>query len=182
MTNGVVIPKTWRSEMGNFGTFIVACPIAYKLTEWFPWTVVTGELFGIGERVFELSLPVLWFFPVAALLRGVYRIYNVRYTLDSRGIESRDGILNLQQRVVRIRYEDIRSIDVKQTLVDRFFDIGLLEASTAAQADAEIVMAGIAAPYELQRVVQLERDQRQLLKQREKIDPAANDDRSGSRR
>lgn len=169
MTSGtVVIPKAWRSEAPSAILFALSCPIAYFLTISLPWTIITGPLFEFdGVRV-NLSLPLAIFLPAGALLRGIYRIYNVRYSIGLRGIEARHGVLNLSQRVVRIRFEDIRAVEVKQSILDRLLDIGKVELSTAASSDTEVIMSGIAAPYNFRQVVQLERDKRQKILRRER--------------
>jgi membrane protein YdbS with pleckstrin-like domain len=164
----VVIPKTWRSELLSAILFVLFCPVAYFITIYLPFTVVTGPLFDIGSTRITLSLPLASFLPAGALLRGVYRIYNVRYFLDSKGIEARQGVLSLRQRVIRIRFEDIRALEVGQSLVERLLDIGQLEASTAASNDSEIIMMGIASPYNFKRVIQLERDKRQSVMRRDR--------------
>lgn len=164
----VVIPKAWRSEAPSAFLFAILCPAAYYLTVYLPFTVVTGPLFELQGMRINLSLPLAIFLPAAALFQGIYRIYNVRYAIGPRGIEARHGILNLSQRVVKIRFEDIRAVEVKQSLLDRLLDIGNVELNTAASGDSEVVMSGIAAPYNLRQVVQLERDKRQAIVRRDR--------------
>lgn len=171
MSSGVVvIPKAWRSEVPSAILFVVLCPLAYILTTYLPWTIVTGPLFEFDGIRINLSLPLAIFLPAWALLRGIYRIYNVRYAIGARGIEARHGVLNLSQRVVRIRFEDIRAVEVKQSVLDRLLDIGKVELSTAASSDTEVVMTGIAAPFNFRQVVQLERDKRQAILRRERAE------------
>ena len=89
------------------------------------------------------------------------KIYNVRYCVDKRGVEARTGILSNNQRITRVRYEDIRSLDTHQSLLDRFLDIGQVEVSTAASSAVEMVLAGIAVPEDVKRMLERERDKRQ---------------------
>mgnify|MGYP006267484077 FL=1 len=169
MAGGVVtIPKSWRSEALSAIAFTLLCPVAYLLTLTFPSTIITGPLFDLfGVRI-NLSLPLAIFLPLGALSQGMYRIYNVKYALDPRGLEARHGVLSMSQVAVRIRYEDIRAIEVRQSVLDRLLDIGKVEISTAASSDTEIIMSGIAAPYHFRQVVQLERDKRQSVSRKDR--------------
>lgn len=159
----VVIPKVWRSEIGSLMIFFVSS-IACIFISWrYPATVVRGRLFTIGDTTFFLSFPVFWILPFVILCWTMLKIYNVRYVVDSRGIEACEGIFAVNQRITRIRYEDIRSIETEQSITERLLDIGDLEMGTAAQADVEVTFHGIAAPHEVLGMVQRERDRRQKL-------------------
>lgn len=166
----VVIPKAWRSEVPSAILFGMLCPLAYVITVYLPWTIITGPLFEFNGVRINLSLPLAIFLPTGALLRGIYRIYNVRYAIGAHGIEARHGVLNLSQKVVRIRFEDIRAVEVKQSILDRLLDIGKVELSTAASSDIEVIIGGIAAPFNFRQVVQLERDRRQAILRRERAE------------
>ena len=157
----LVIPKTWRSELGLVALYFVLGFICVVLSREYPGTVIVGPLFRIGSWVFILHLPLLWFFPFTAFVVMSVRIYNVRYVIDARGIEARVGILSFKQRITRVRYEDVRSVETDQSLLDRVLDIGNLEVSTAATGMIEIVLEGIASPKEVQDMLQRERETRQ---------------------
>ncbi len=157
----LIIPKVWRSELRGVILFLVFCILSLFLTAEFPGSVIKGKLFDIGNSAMMLDLPLWWFIPFGALIRLVFRIYNVRYSVDSRGVEARVGILALHQRVTRVRYEDIRSIELEQSILERILDVGSLEISTAATGTVEIIFQGVAAPHEVQDMLQRERDSRQ---------------------
>ena len=157
----LVIPKTWRSEMGLVALFLLLGFICIVLSREFPGTVIVGPLFTLGQWVFVLHLPVLFLFPFSVFVLAAVRIYNVRYVIDARGIEARVGILSLKQHITRVRYEDVRSVETDQTLLDRILNIGNLEVSTAATGMVEIVLQGIANPKEVQDMLQRERETRQ---------------------
>lgn len=157
----LVIPKVWRSELKGVGLFLFFSVLAIFLTNTFPGSVIVGRLFTIGGYTLVLALPLWWFIPFVTLMNSIIRIYDVRFVIDNRGIESRVGILSLQRGLIRLRYEDIRSIRLEQTLLERLLDIGDVEISTAATGGVEIVFQGIAAPEEVQDMLQRERDSRQ---------------------
>jgi uncharacterized membrane protein YdbT with pleckstrin-like domain len=154
----IVIPKVWRSEIRSLIAFIVFAGGSLFLTEKFPQSVITGELFSIGSMRASLTLPLFSLLPVIPLLIGILRIYNVRYVLDKNGLEARVGILGLNQKTTRVRYTDIRSAESDQTLLERFLNIGDVEVGTAATSQIEIIFSGVSAPQKLQTVIQRERD------------------------
>ncbi|MCO6432488.1 MAG: PH domain-containing protein [Deltaproteobacteria bacterium] len=155
----IVIPKVWRSEIKLLTAFFLLGVASIFLTRQFPGSIISGRLFSLGDKVFYLSLPLFWFMPFFALLTAVVRIYNVRYIIDSRGLEAQIGLLSpkrLYQR--RIFFADIRSAETEQTILERVLNVGAVEIGTAATADIEIIFEGVAAPQELQGMIQRERD------------------------
>ena len=157
----LVIPKVWRSEIKGVCLFLFFSVLSVWLSSTFPGSIITGKLFSIGSTTLMLSLPLYWFIPFLTIMFTIVRIYNVRYVIDNRGIEAKTGILSMHQRITRVRYEDIRSIELEQTLLERMLDIGDVEISTAATGAVEIIFQGIAAPQEVQDMLQRERDSRQ---------------------
>jgi len=153
-----IIPKVWRSEMFRLGFFAVSAIASVPLSRLFPASVLHGEILSIGETRVTLSLPLFWLLPAAALLSALYRIYNVRYAVDKTGIESIKGRLSFSQTTVRIRYEDIRSIETEQSIMERVFNVGTVAIGTAAGAGIEMELQGISSPVLVQRLIQGERD------------------------
>jgi uncharacterized membrane protein YdbT with pleckstrin-like domain len=159
--NTVVIPKTWRSESTLICVFVVLAVTSIYLSYELPGSILSGKLVAFGTFSIDLHLPLFWLFPLFTLLLAIFRIYNVRYLVDDKGIETRVGVLWTQQHIVRVRYEDVLSIETHQTLLERFLSIGVVEVATAATGGVEIVMEGIGAPFEIQEMIQAERDARQ---------------------
>lgn len=159
----LVIPKVWRSELGLVILFLVTCVATVFLSTRYPASVITGPLFSYGDYHMSLSLPLLWFVPAIVLGMAMYRIYNVRYSLDSKGVVSVSGRLALHQTITRIRYEDIRSVETEQSIIERILNIGCLELGTAATGGLEMILYGIASPSDVRFLIENERDQRQNL-------------------
>jgi uncharacterized membrane protein YdbT with pleckstrin-like domain len=157
----VVIPKVWRSELKSLSLFLFFSVLAVSLSREFPGSVLTAPVWDFGNTRLFLTLPMWWFLPFLTLMTSIIRIYDVRHRIDARGLESRIGILSLQQRITRVRYEDIRNIEIEQTLLERILDIGRLEVSTSGTDGVEITLEGIAAPNEVRGVLERERDSRQ---------------------
>lgn len=93
------------------------------------------------------------------MLMGIFRIYNVRYQVDENGIETRDGVLSFQQTITRVRYEDIRSMEKRQSVLDRLLNIGNIEVGTAGTSTLEIRIEGVASP---DTVISFIEEERQL--------------------
>lgn len=161
----VIIHKVWRSEIERVVILLLLCMAAVILSRYFPNTIIVGELITLGDTRYDLSLPLFALMPVIAFMDLIARVYDVRYILDSRGIESREGIVSFSQRISRIRFEDIRLVEFDQTLLERFLEVGDIQIGTAATGGVEIFMEGIEAPREVQAMIQAERDIRQQLEQ-----------------
>ena len=156
----VIIPKVWRSELPLLIAFFLLSIVAWIGSKIFPITVIQGEILRLGDYSVVVAFPLLWFLPLWAQGQAMYRIQNVLYSLDSRGIEAKVGRLALNQRVVRVRFEDVRSVETEQTFVERLLDIGTVQISTASTGDIEVEFKGIAAPFEVRDLVERERDAR----------------------
>lgn len=159
----IIIPKVWRSELRIIILFFVFCVASVILSHEFPGSVIRGELFRIGSQRFILHLPLFWFLPAGMLFKGIFRIYNVRYLMDGNGIEARYGVMWVSQTIARIRYLDIRSAEIQQSLTDRILSVGDVVISSAAKQSIDVVFEGIAVPQEVKEVILAERDKRQRL-------------------
>ncbi len=159
----LVIYKVWRSEYKLFIGLFIGIFLSIFLSKEFPSTVLSGEVIEIGGTKYFLSLPVFWLIPAGFYAFAALRIYNVRYCLTGKGIEMTIGILSLRQRSVKIRYEDIRSVETEQTIFERMLNIGTVEIGTSATGAIEVIFKGIEAPQEVQQIVQREKDRRLSL-------------------
>ena len=160
-SRALIIHKVWRSELPRLIIFLVLLLGCTLLSRQFPNTIIRGEFVTLGATQVILSLPLLWLIPAWSLLLSIVKIYDVRYTLDAHGIESRVGILSMHQTITRIRYEDIRSIETEQSVLERILDVGTVEMGTAATGAVEVALYGVASPKLIQDLLQAERDHRQ---------------------
>lgn len=159
----LTIPKVWRSEIHGVVIFLFLVGAALFLSWKIPQSVLKGELFPYGDSVVYLRLPLFWLLPAFVLGGLLIRMYDVRYTMNSGGLESRTGIVSVRQVVSKIRYEDIRGVEVVQSVLDRVLGVGILEISTAATGGIEIILEGVAHPREVQDTILAERDRRQKV-------------------
>jgi len=154
----LTVPKVWRSELGIVCAFVFFGAGSVYLTKLFPHCTISGPIINMPSFQLSLTLPLFWLMPVFILILGILRIYDVKYIIDSRGLEARVGILRLNQRITRVLYNDIRSAETAQNVFERVLNIGDVEVGTAATANIEVIFAGVAAPQELQNIIQRERD------------------------
>ncbi|MCB0339394.1 MAG: PH domain-containing protein, partial [Bdellovibrionales bacterium] len=133
MSSGaVMITRAWRSQLGRCIAFFGLSVVAVVLSSYFPGSVIKGELFTLFGWRISLSLPLFTLVPLYALMRLAWPIYDAVFMIDKRGIEMKTGILSLNQRIVRVRYEDIRSIELDQTLMERALNVGTVGIGSAA--------------------------------------------------
>jgi len=160
------IMKTWRSEIVTVLIFIIMAVIAIVLSELFPWSIIEGELFKVGGTSYRMTLPLFWFMPLITIGSAIFRIYNVRYTITERGIEFEKGIIELRIKLIRVWFEDIRTVQKNQTILERILNIGSIHIGTAATGTLEITLKGLAAPDEVLEMIQRERDNREKIAQK----------------
>jgi len=153
---------TWRSQLLMLMGFFLTCILAmlgsnYKHLD---WTVLDGKLFAIGNTEVWLSLPLLTLVPGAVLGHILFYMYNSRYIIDHRGVEAQIGLVSLSLRQPRVRFEDIRGVEPKQSLLERILGIGSVLIGSAMSIEVEIVMEGVPDPRAVQLLIQTERDRR----------------------
>lgn len=153
---------TWRSQIFPLiGFFLMSylCIVASR-SEFLDWTVIQGKLFTTGSRVYFLHLPLLSLLPAFLIGRVLFFMYNARYIIDNKGVEAQIGLVSLSLRQPRLRYEDIRGVEPKQTLLERILGIGNVLIGSAMTFEVEIVMEGVTSPRAIQLLIGNERDRR----------------------
>jgi len=106
----------------------------------------------LGTRVTHLAIAAAGAIAVYALLLGVYRRLSWRYLIDEHNIESYQGVL--ARRVHSIRLEDLRNINVNQTVMQRLLGVGDVEFSSAAGGEVEVIFFGVADPMGVKAMAQ----------------------------
>ncbi len=157
----LVIPKVWRSEIEGIALFLLFSIVSIVLSRQFEATIFTGPLFTIGSSTYYLSFPLLSIIPLFFLATSIFRIYNVRYSVDKGGVRARLGVISVKEIDYSVRYEDIRAINIGRTIIEKMLDIGKVEISSAASSDVELTLEGVAYPDDIKRMLERERDKRQ---------------------
>ena len=162
--NAFIIYKTWKSEYKLVISMFVGMFLSIFLSREFPKSVIQGDLFSLGDENVYLSLPIFWLLPFAFFLIAIIKIYNVRYSLTAKGLEMTVGILSTRKRSVKIRYEDIRSVETTQTILERVLNIGTVEVGTSSTGSIEISFEGVDSPQEIQSLIEKEKGRRISIK------------------
>ncbi|MDO8705463.1 MAG: PH domain-containing protein [Sulfuricaulis sp.] len=82
----------------------------------------------------------------------IYRRYSWAYTIDGGTIESREGLI--ARKVKSIRVQDLRNINVNQSLWQRIVGVGDVEFSSAGGSGIEVVFCGVDKPLQVKQLVQ----------------------------
>lgn len=82
----------------------------------------------------------------------IYRRYSWAYTINSETIESREGLI--ARKVKSIRVQDLRNINVNQSLFQRIVGVGDVEFSSAGGSGIEVVFRGVDKPLEVKAMAQ----------------------------
>lgn len=97
----------------------------------------------LSEGVFITGLAIALY-----SLRFVYRYFALKLWFDQDGVVLKTGIIAQQQ--VQIRYTDIKTISVKQTIIDRLLGIGTIHLDSAGtNGTVDIVFDNLLNPVEL---------------------------------
>lgn len=151
---------TWRSQLMNLVGLFFLFILTVVVSGYVPALVVAGSLFSIGDTTYYLHLPVLTLIPGALLGKILINIYDAKYIIDDRGVEAQIGLVSMNLRQPRLRWEDIRGVEPNQTIWERLLGIGSVLIGSAMTQDVEIVMSGVANPRAVQLLIGGERDRR----------------------
>lgn len=134
----------WRNQWWQI---IIAAVIAVL----FVVTLIGGERYfsQVSLRVVLVVLAAVFVYLLATI---VYRRFSWRYTIDAVTIESRKGLI--ARNVQSIRIQDLRNINVSQSLVQRVLGIGNVEFSSAGGGGVEVVFFGVDDPMNVKALAQ----------------------------
>ena len=82
----------------------------------------------------------------------LYRHFQWRFEIGERTIESSRGIIGRDVRSLRV--QDLRNVNVRQSLWQRLLGVGDVEFSSAGGEGIEVTFHGIASPMRLKELVQ----------------------------
>ncbi|MGE5241767.1 MAG: PH domain-containing protein [Bacteroidota bacterium] len=100
-------------------------------------------------RVVHVVIVAVFVYLIAVV---IYRRYSWAYAIDGDTIESREGII--ARKVRSIRVQDLRNINVNQTLIQRIMGVGDVEFSSAGGSGIEVVFRGVDKPLEVKALAQ----------------------------
>lgn len=110
-----------------------------------------GGAFGMNTPVWIIVLVagLLWLLNICIQKAGSWMALNEDHVMKRTGIISKS--------VSEVRYENIRSIDTRQGVLDRIFGIGAVMIGTAGTSGYEIVKAGIKNPDNIKQILNARR-------------------------
>jgi hypothetical protein len=101
---------------------------------------------------------ILWIISLACLVTlGWWKITSMHEGLiiTTRRIIDREGLLS--KNTSEILLKDIRNVVVRQTFVQRIFNVGTIALSSSADQGVEVFMEHLAKPNEVKRIIDLYR-------------------------
>lgn len=131
-----------------------------------PWFMVSAAMYLFAKQFWVFALTVMgvkrlpawidasllvdatsWigFLWLAWLVVGVLlKYYGTTLTIDDRGISYQRGIL--VRDVTNVRFHEIRRVGLRQGLLDRLLNTGILEFASSGTEEVDIRIVGIANP------------------------------------
>jgi uncharacterized membrane protein YdbT with pleckstrin-like domain len=134
----------WLNQWWQIGVMILM-PVVFILA------LLKGTQYFSPEnlRVVHVVIVAVFVYLIAVV---TYRRYSWAYKIDNETIESREGII--ARKVKSIRIQDLRNINVNQSLVERIMGVGDVEFSSAGGSGIEVVFRGVDKPLEVKAMAQ----------------------------
>ena len=143
-TMNYIARPAWVNQWWQIGVMLLM-PVVFVLT------YLKGNQYFSPEnlRVVYVVIAAVFVYLIAVV---IYRRYSWAYTIDSETIESREGLI--ARKVKSIRVQDLRNINVNQTLFQRIMGVGDVEFSSAGGSGIEVVFRGVDKPLEVKALAQ----------------------------
>ena len=134
------VRPAWRVQWRDLLLVPALVVVSFWLTFGHTGTLIRYAAMGCVIGALVLTLVIL------------YRHFAWRFTIGDDTIESRRGIIG--RTIQSIRIEDLRNVNVHQSLIERMLGVGSVEFSTAAGGGVEVVFFGIEDPVQVKNGVQ----------------------------
>ena len=143
-TMNYIARPTWLNQWWQIGVMFLM-PVVFVLV------YLKGHQYFSSEnlRVVYVVIVAVFVYLIAVV---IYRRYSWAYTIDGGTIESREGII--ARRVCSIRVNDLRNINVKQTLIQRLWGVGDVDFSSAGGSGIEVSFRGVDDPLQVKTLAQ----------------------------
>lgn len=142
----IVFYTSFLNEVPAILLFFVLSVAAVPLTIKYHWSIKAIELPIPFGYVIEASLPLFALPPLVLFAYIVHQLYNNRYVIGSDHALCETGRLSLRKRETRIDYENVRGIEIDESLLQRIFGVGDLKIGSSMQSEIEIYMSGVRNP------------------------------------
>jgi len=134
----------WLSQWWQIGVMFLM-PVVFVLA------YLKGHQYFSPEnlRVVYVVVVAVFVYLIAVV---IYRRYSWAYSIDNETIESREGLI--ARKLKSIRIQDLRNINVNQTLVQRIMGVGDVEFSSAGGSGIEVTFRGVDDPLQVKTLAQ----------------------------
>lgn len=143
-TMNYIARPAWLNQWWQIGVMFLM-PVVFILA------LLKGQQYFSPEnlRVVQVVIVAVFVYLIAVV---VYRRYSWAYKIDHDTIESREGLI--ARKVKSIRIQDLRNINVNQSLMERIVGVGDVEFSSAGGSGIEVVFRGVDKPLEVKALAQ----------------------------
>ncbi|GAB4515330.1 MAG: hypothetical protein Tsb0026_20890 [Sulfuricaulis sp.] len=143
-TMNYIARPAWLNQWWQIGVMILM-PVVFVLA------LLKGHQYFSSEnlRVAYVVIAGVFMYLIAVV---IYRRYSWAYMINSETIESREGLI--ARKVKSIRVQDLRNINVNQSLWQRIMGVGDVEFSSAGGSGIEVVFRGVDKPLEVKAMAQ----------------------------
>jgi len=139
---------SWLNQMGSFGSILVLILMPFFLLEMTPFLIAINIVIAL-----------------VIMLTIIHSRFSWEFRISDGDVQSRHGITSKKQESIPLK--NIKDIEVKQTTIQRFFDVGDVEFSTAGSINNRIVFRGIKSPFAFRdQVLQIQRKRKKSRNQR----------------
>jgi uncharacterized membrane protein YdbT with pleckstrin-like domain len=143
-TMNYIARPAWLNQWWQIGVMFLM-PVVFILA------YLKGDQYFSPENLRVVFVVVVAVF-VYLITVVVYRRYSWAYKIDQDTIESREGLI--ARKVKSIRIQDLRNINVNQSLMERLMGVGDVEFSSAGGSGIEVVFRGVDKPLEVKALAQ----------------------------
>jgi uncharacterized membrane protein YdbT with pleckstrin-like domain len=143
-TMNYIARPAWLNQWWQIG-------IMFLMPAVFVLAYLKGDQYFSSENLRVVQVVIVAVF-VYLIVVVIYRRYSWAYTIDGETVESREGLI--ARKVKSIRIQDLRNINVNQSLVERILGVGDVEFSSAGGSGIEVVFRGVDKPLEVKALAQ----------------------------
>ncbi len=106
-----------------------------------------GSAGGLSGRNLQIALALLAAVLLVLLAVILYRHFVWTFTIHDGTIESCHGLIGRDVRSIRV--QDLRNVNVRQTVFQRLFGVGNVEFSSAGGPGVEVTFYGVLDPLDV---------------------------------
>jgi len=139
---------SWLNQMGSFSSILILILMPFLLLEMTPFLIVINIVIALVIMLTIINNRFSW-----------------EFRISDGNVQSLHGITSKKQESIPLK--NIKDIEVKQTTIQRFFDVGDVKFSAAGSINNRIVFYGIKSPFVFRdRVLQIQKKRKKSRKQR----------------